>query len=138
MALVDVLVNVLDGLDGCNPLEIDVTAVFPDEVRAVRHYPVVVNILSIDLECSSCITTTKDSIRVLSESSMISERLWKVLGALLCLLIHAWGCWIVNTTGTMDHELLDQLQKLWLGVWIGELCREKTVYVLRSAEFAFR
>ena len=39
MALVDVLVNVLDGLDGCNPLEIDVTAIFPDEVRTVRHYP---------------------------------------------------------------------------------------------------
>ena len=50
MAFVDVLVNVLDSLDECNPLEIDVTAVFPDEVRAVRHYPVVVNILSIDLE----------------------------------------------------------------------------------------
>ena len=50
MALVDVLVNVLDGLDGCNPLEIDVTAVFPDEVRTVRHYPVIVNVLSIDLE----------------------------------------------------------------------------------------
>ncbi len=43
MALVDVLVNVLYGLDGCNPLKIDVTAIFPDEVRAVRHYPVVVN-----------------------------------------------------------------------------------------------
>ncbi len=69
---------------------------------------------------------------------MISERLWKVLGALLCLLIHAWGSWIVNTTGTMDHKLLDQLKKLWLGVWIRELCREKTVYVLRSVEFAFR
>ena len=48
------------------------------------------------------------------------------------------GCWIVNTTGTMDHELLDQLEKLWLGVCIRELCGEKTVYVLRSAEFAFR
>ena len=82
--------------------------------------------------------TTKDSIRVLRKRSLISEWLWKVLGALLCLLIHTWGCWIVNTTGTMDHELLDQLKKLWLGVWIGELCREKTVYILRSAEFAFR
>ncbi len=50
MALVDVLVNVLDGLDGCNPLEIDMTAIFPDEIRAVRHYPAVVNVLSIDLE----------------------------------------------------------------------------------------
>src|SRR6266542_1343521 len=52
----------------------------------------------------------KDSIRVLSKSSMILERLWKVLGALLCLLIHAWGCWILNTTGIMDHKLLDQLK----------------------------
>ena len=47
MALVDVLVNVLDSLDGCNPLKIDVTAIFPDEVRAVRHYPVIVNLLSV-------------------------------------------------------------------------------------------
>ena len=138
MALVDVLVNVLDGLDGCNPLEIDVTAIFPDEVRAVRHYPAIVNLLSIDLKCSSCIAMMKDSIRVLRKSSLISERLWKVLGALLCLLIHAGGGCIVNTTGTMDHELLDQLEKLWLGVWIRELCREKAVYVLRSAKFAFR
>src|SRR6266540_3873705 len=57
----------------------------------------------------------KDSIRVLRKSSMILERLWKVLGALLCLLIHAWGCWIVNTTGTMDHKLLDQLKIALVG-----------------------
>ena len=62
MALVDVLVNVLDGLDGCNPLGIDVTAIFPDEVRAVRHYPAIVNLISIDLKCSSCVVTMKDSI----------------------------------------------------------------------------
>jgi len=49
MALVDVLVNVLDSLDGCDPLYIDVTAIFPDEVRAVRDYPAIVNPLSIDL-----------------------------------------------------------------------------------------
>ena len=42
MALINVLVNVLDSLDGCNLLEIDVTAIFPDEVRAVQHYPAIV------------------------------------------------------------------------------------------------
>ena len=106
MALVDVLVNVLDSLDGCNPLKIDITTIFPDEVRTVRHYLAIVNLLSIDLECSSCIAMTKDSIKVLRKSCLILERLWRVLGALLCLLIHAGGCWIVNTTGTIDYELL--------------------------------
>ena len=81
MALVDVLVNVLDGLDRYNPLKIDVIAIFPNEVRAVRHYPAIVNLLSIDLKWSSCIAMTKDSVRVLRKSSLILERLWKVLGA---------------------------------------------------------
>jgi len=50
MALVDVLVNVLDGLDRCNPLEIDVATIFSDEIRAVRDYPAIVDLLSIDLK----------------------------------------------------------------------------------------
>ncbi len=50
MALVDVLVNVLDGLDRCNSLEIDMTTIFPDKVRAVRDYLAIVNLLSIDLK----------------------------------------------------------------------------------------
>ena len=59
---------------------------------------------------------TKDSIRVLRKGGLISKRLWKVLGALLCLFIHAGGSWIVNTTGSMDHELLYQVEKVWLSV----------------------
>jgi len=38
----------------------------------------------------------------------------------------------------MDHELLDQLKELWLGIWIRKLCREKAVDILRRAKFAFR
>jgi hypothetical protein len=138
MALVDVLVNVLDGFDGCNPLDINVATIFPDEVRAVRHHPAIVNLLSIDLKCSPCITTTKNSIRILRKRSLISECLWKVLGALLGFRIHTGSIWIMDATGIVDHELLDQLEKLWLCVWIRKLCRKKTVYVLRSAKLAGR
>ena len=127
------LVNVLDSLNRCDPLEIDVVAIFSDEVRAVRHYSAIVNLLSIDLECSSCITTIKKSIRVFRKSSLISERLWKVQHFFI-----SWSMQEPVGLGTMDYEFLDQLKKLWLGVWIRELCRKKAIYVLRSAEFAFR
>ncbi len=112
MAFVDVLVNVFDGLDGCNPLEIDMAMIFPDEIRAVRHNPAVVNLFSIDLKCSPSITTTKNGIGILRKGSLISEWLWKVLGAFFGVWIHARGIRVVNTTGIVNHEFLDQLKKL--------------------------
>jgi hypothetical protein len=138
VALVDVLVDVLDGFDGCNPLNVNVATIFPDEVRTVRHHPAIVDLLSIYLKRSPCITTTKNSIRILRKRSLISEWLWKVLGALLGFGIHTGSSWIMDAAGIVDHELLDQLEKLWLRVWIRKLCRKKTVYVLRSAKLACR
>jgi hypothetical protein len=65
MALVDVFVDVLDGLDRCDPLDIDVAAVLPDEIRRIRNHPTVVYLLSSNLKGPSSITTTENGIGIL-------------------------------------------------------------------------
>jgi hypothetical protein len=65
VALVDVLVNVLYGLDGCDTLDIDVAAVLPEQIWIVGNYPAIINLLPIVLKSSSSITTSENSIGVL-------------------------------------------------------------------------
>ena len=46
MALVDILVDVFDGLDRCHGLEIDLATILPDEISTVSDDPAIVNLLS--------------------------------------------------------------------------------------------
>jgi hypothetical protein len=50
MALVDILVDVLQGLDGGDDLNVDVAAVFPYEIGTVSDDPAIVHLLSSDLK----------------------------------------------------------------------------------------
>ena len=45
MALVDVLVNVLDGLDRSDTFHINVAAVFPQKIGAVGNHSSIVNLM---------------------------------------------------------------------------------------------
>ena len=44
----------------------------------------------------------------------------------------------MSTTGSVYHELFNQLKKLRFLIFIWKLCREKRVYVFRSPEFVIR
>jgi hypothetical protein len=55
MALVDILVDVFDGLDRCNGLEIDMATILPDEIGAVCDNPAIVNLPSMNLMCLSSV-----------------------------------------------------------------------------------
>jgi len=55
MALVDILVDVFDGLDRSNRLHIDITVILPDEISGVTDHPLVVNLLPTNLIRAPCI-----------------------------------------------------------------------------------
>ena len=61
-----------------------------------------------------------------------------VFGALPGIRIHARRIGIMNTTWTMDHELLDQPKKLRLGIWLRKLGREHAINRFRSAKSVCR
>ena len=43
MTFIDILVDILDGLDRSNGLHIDVTVIFPQKPWAIENHPAVVN-----------------------------------------------------------------------------------------------
>ena len=49
-----------------------------------------------------------------------------------------WSIWIVSTTGAMDHEFLDQLKELRIGIRIRKFRAKETVYILWRAKLGSR
>jgi hypothetical protein len=126
MALVHILVDVLDGLDRCNGLHIDVAPVLPDQILGVTHHPSIVHLLPANLNSPASVVTPGASIRVLSDGSLLPELLGKALGALA--IDHARCIRILNTARPMNHELLDQLKQLRIVLW--ELRGHQAINVL--------
>jgi len=62
MALVDILVDVLQGFDGGDALDIDVAMVLPYQISTVSHNPAIINLLSPDLKCLSSVTVSQTCI----------------------------------------------------------------------------
>jgi hypothetical protein len=56
MALVDILVDVLHGLDGGDDLDVDVAVVLPYEIGTVSDNPAIVNLLPPDLKGLASVT----------------------------------------------------------------------------------
>ena len=100
MALVHILVDVLDCLDRGNGLHIDVAVIFPDEIPGVTDNPLIVNLIPSSPSNTMClpsVMTSGASIRVLSDSGLLSGGLWKALGTYP--IHHARRVWILNSTG---------------------------------------
>ena len=126
MALVHILVDVLDGLDRCNRLHIDVAPILLDQVLGVTHYPAIVNLHPSNLHRPASVMMPGASIRVLSDNGLLSELLGKAFGALA--IDHARHIPIIFTARPMNHELLNQLQKLRIVLW--KLRRHQAINVL--------
>jgi hypothetical protein len=85
MALVDILVDVFDGLDRCNGLEIDMTTILPDEIGTVCDDLAIVDLLSTNLMCLPSVPRPGWGIGILGNGGLISEGLWEILAALAIL-----------------------------------------------------
>jgi hypothetical protein len=113
MALVDILVDVLDSLDRTDGLHIDMTPVLPDKILVVTDDPSVVNLISVVLASVNGLPSVKTScpgIRVFCDGGTLIKRLWKSFSAFVT--IHTGRVLVLSTTGTMDHELFDELKQL--------------------------
>ena len=108
--------------------------VLPEQIGTVYHNPAIIDLLSFVIKRSSSITTMKDSIGVFRDGGQLAKGLGEVFCASLGFWIHTGSIGILNTTGTMDHKLLDQLKELWICVWIWEFCTEDTVNSFWSAK----
>ena len=80
MALVHILVDVLDSLDRCNRLYIDVTAILPDEIPGVADNPSIVNLLSFDNMRLASVAMPGASIGVFSDCGLLPKVLRKAFG----------------------------------------------------------
>ena len=134
MALVHILVDVLDGLDRSNRLHIDVAPVLPDQVLGVTNHPAIISLPPSNLNSPASVATPGAGIRVLSDGCLLPELLGEALGALA--IDHARCIPILLTTRPMNHELLDELQKLRIVLW--KLRRHQTINVLWRVQLGMR
>src|SRR5882762_4728141 len=81
MALVDILVDVLDGTDGGYALHIDVAAVLPQQVGAVADHPAIVHLFAIDSVGLGCVPAAHVGIGIFSDSGGVPEWLGEPLPA---------------------------------------------------------
>src|SRR5882762_7972564 len=125
MALVDILVDVLDGTDGGYALHIDVAAVLPQQVGAVADHPAIVHLFAIDSVGLGCVPAAHVGIGIFSDSGGVPEWLGEALGAVTILL--AWGSGQGIIARGMNHVLLDQCKQLRLSILIGQLSRQQAI-----------
>jgi hypothetical protein len=81
VALVDIFVDVLQGLDGGDDLNVDVTAVLPQEIGIVGNHPAIVDLFPPDLKCLASVATPAGCIGILCDGGVLPEGFGKILGA---------------------------------------------------------
>jgi hypothetical protein len=79
MTLVDILVNIFDGLDRHNRLYIDVASVLPDEILAMANDPSIVQVMLSNLNSLASVGAPSPCIRVISDCGMLPKGLRKPL-----------------------------------------------------------
>jgi hypothetical protein len=136
MALVDILVDVLDGADGGYALHIDVAPVLPQQVWAVADHPAIVHLFVIDNVGLASVPAAHVGIGIFSDSGGVPEWLGEALGTATILL--AWRCGQGIIARGVDHVLLDQLKQLWLSILIRHLSRQQGIHIIWSAQLVVR
>jgi hypothetical protein len=122
MAFVDIFIDVLNGFDRRNALNIDMTAVLPDKPFAVWYDPAIVDHLTMVFILCSSITMTKNRVRVLIDSCLVLKGFWKRFGAASIGIFDAWSIGIA-CTWSVDHILLDQIEEFRFSVFVRKFSR---------------
>src|ERR1700689_2029915 len=101
MTLVDILVDVFDGLERRGTLHIDVALILPDQIWTIRNHPAVVHLhiigANFNFASPSIVTSAIRGIGVFREGGGMAIRLREVFGALV--ILHASCLTIMFTTG---------------------------------------
>jgi len=98
----------------------------------VRNNPMVINFMISNLVLLPSVTSPEVGIRVLIYGGLLSERLRETFRTFD--IFHTGSIWILRTSRSVNHELFDQFQQLWLLILIWKLCRKKGVNVFRSLQ----
>ena len=98
----------------------------------IGNNPLIVDLMASNHKCLSSVTSSEIGIGILVNGGLLSEWFRESFGTFA--ILHAWSSWIVGTTGSVNHVLLDQLKQLWLHLLIWKLSRKKSVDVFRSVE----
>ena len=89
------------------------TPVLPDEILAVTDHPSVVHLISALSACRKglpSVETPCPGIRIFFDGGALIKGLGKTFSA--CTILHTGRVLILSTTGTMNHELFDELKQL--------------------------
>jgi hypothetical protein len=90
-----------------------VTPVLPDEILAVTDDPSVIDLIFVIWTCADdlpSVETPCPGIRVFCNGGTLIKRLGKPFSAYF--ILHTGRLLVLSTTGTMDHELFDELKQL--------------------------
>ena len=85
----------------------------------IGNSPLIVNLMTSNQKCLSCVTSPEIGIGILINGGLLSKWLRETFGTFA--ILHAWSSWIVGTAGSVNHVLLDQLKHLWLQLLIKKL-----------------
>ena len=103
MALVDMIVDVFDSFDWCNGLNIDMAAIFPNEIITMCNYPQIINLMTSDLKSLASVTSPEIGIGIIIDCGLIMKGLWKISGTLSTDLVWGISIMVLRTTWSMDH-----------------------------------
>ena len=86
----------------------NMTVELPEPEAWIENNPSVVNLMTSNLVCLSCVTSSEVGIRILINGGFVSEWFRETFGTFA--ILYAWSIWIIGTTGSVNHILLDQFK----------------------------
>jgi hypothetical protein len=98
MTLVDIFVNVLDGLDRKDALHVDMAAELPEPEAWMGNDPSIVDLMTSNLKSLPSVTSSEIGIGILVNGSLLSE--WFRESFRTFPILHARSSWIIGTAGT--------------------------------------
>ena len=131
-SLMNVLVEVLDGMEGADKFNIDVALELEKDPGVVRHDPSAVKDKAIFLN-----SVTVDgsfvlwvAMTIVREASFVTVGFRKILGT--DTIDHAGAIKVGCSTGSMQHFFIHQLMQLRLCLWVGYVCPNDVIDVIHS------
>ena len=120
VTFVNIFVNILDGLDRCTYLNVDVAVVPGGQIRIIWNYIMVIKGVTMSVGVGPAIVRSSIfQITVLAQVGFSTVLLWIMLAALS--FNHARCVWEFRATGTVNHALSDGGIEDRLSDWVREL-----------------
>src|ERR1700690_3693442 len=134
VALVDILVNILYGLDRRTNLDIDAAVILGREIWAIRdNITIVKDVSTVGGVGATIVWPGIFWVTIFSKAGFLTKVLPIILAAFV--IDHAWRIGVFRTTGTMEHALCYSFIQHGMSYRIRKLSRDNAVDLICIGNF---